>query len=421
MASIFTRLLPWNWGERGYTVGKYDSIAMNEQLHIAAFQSDHTPVTEGAALGLSAVYASVYRIASTVGALDLRILAENGGTRTTALNHPAHALVTAEPNEYMTAPEFWETVTAYAVANGRGHAVIERDGRGYATAMHPVHVSDVEEVKTAAGPAYKVQNYGVIFPENMFCLYNMHRKSPIRVHAENLGLALSAQEFAHKYFRQGQATGILTAKQPLRKEQMDEVLRSWRSQGTAGTKIVAHEFAYARMSITPDEAQFLQTRKYQTEEIARIFGVPPALIQAESQTTYNNVEQQNLMFGRHTIAPWARKIEQEINRKLIQARERPNTYASFDLTTMYRGDMAARVKYYEGMVRLGAMSINEVRAKEEMNPTTGGDTHMVAINQIALSAFDEYSAKIAGTNGNEMDDVPTGDDDQRTPGTDTER
>jgi HK97 family phage portal protein len=407
--------------ERNFRVGKYDSATINEELGIAAFQTASSGINERSAMGLSAVYACVNRIASTIGSLDLRILAESEGVRQPAINHPAYNLVTAEPNEYMTAPEFWETITAYAVANGKGFAVIERDARGYATAMHPVPRWEVEEIQTPAGAAYRVQDYGTVFAENMFTLYNLQRKSPIRLHQENLGLAYSAQNFATKYFDNGQATGILTTDQPLRAEQMTALQKSWREQGSAGTKVVTNGFKYMRMSITPDEAQFLQTRKYQTEEIARIFGVPPALIQAESQTTYNNVEQQNLMFGRHTIAPWTRKIEQEINRKLIQARERPNTYASFDLNTMYRGDMAARVKFYEGMVRLGAMSINEVRAKEDMNPTAGGDIHMVQVNQIALSSFDEYSEKISGHNGPEMDDVPAGDDEQRAPGSEPQR
>ena len=125
-----------------------------------------------------------------------------------------------------------------------------------------------------------------------------------------------------QYFDEGQATGILTTDQPLRAEQMASIRNTWRDQGTATTKLVPHGLKYQRVTITPDEAQFLGVRKFQAEEVARIFGVPPALIQLESQTTYNNVEQQNLQFARHTIRPWVTKIEHEINRKLIQARER---------------------------------------------------------------------------------------------------
>lgn len=383
---------------RRYRVGKFDSTTLDAELGIVAHSPAGASINERNALGLSAVYACVYRIASTVATLDLTLHQINGRNRTTADSHPAFELIRETPNDYMTAPEFWETLTAYAVANGAGHAVIERDDRGYATAMHPVPRYEVEEIKTPNGIAYKVDGFGIVFPENLLCIYNLHRKSPITIHRENLGLAAGAQDFGSKYFQEGQATGILTTDQPLRNEQMQAIRKSWREQGNATTKLVPHGLKYQRMTISPDEAQFLGVRKYQTEEIARIFGVPPALIQAESQTTYNNVEQQNLMFGRHTIAPWTRKIEHEINRKLIQARERPTIYARFDLNSMYRGDMASRVKYYEGMVRLSAMSPNEVREREDLNPHPAGDTHFTQVNQIDLNAFAEYSKKIAGQN-----------------------
>lgn len=393
-----------------YRIGKFDSTKLDAELGIVSWTGSGAQVNDRNALGLSAVYACVYRIASTIASLDLEIFNQRGDERTVASNHPAYGIITAEPNEYQTAPEFWETIISYAVAHGAGHAVIERDDRGYATSMTPVPKYEVEEIQTSSGPAFKVDGYGVVFPENMLCIYNMHRKSPIALHRENLGLAANAQTFGSDYFENGQATGILTTDQPLRNEQMTTIRDSWRKQGSATTKLVPHGLKYQRITISPDEAQFLQTRKFQTEEIARIFGVPPALIQAESQTTYNNVEQQNLMFGRHTIAPWTKKIEHEINRKLIQARERPATYARFDLNSMYRGDMAARVKFYEGMVRLGAMSINEVRSKEDMNPHPNGDQHFVQVNQISLDSFEEYSNKIAGT---DVQGLPTEREKQR--------
>lgn len=378
-----------------YRVGKYDSTTLANELGITALTTSGAYVNERNAMALSAVYACVYRIASTVSTLDLQILLESNGAKQPAVNHPAYDLIRNSPNEYQTAPEFWELLVSYAVLHGRGHAVIERDDRGYATQMTVVPTDEVKEIEVPAGTAFKV-NGSIVYPENMLCLYNIQRKSPIRLHRENLGLAQSAQRFGAQYFDEGQATGILTTDQTLRAEQMQSIRSSWREQGSATTKLVPHGLKYQRITITPDEAQFLGVRKFQAEEVARIFGVPPALIQLESQTTYNNVEQQNLMFSRHTIAPWAKKLEHEINRKLIQARERPQTYARFDLNSMARGDMDARVNYYEGMVRLGAMSINEVRAKEEMNPVEGGDAHMVQLNQVSLEQFPEYSRKISG-------------------------
>jgi HK97 family phage portal protein len=238
-------------------------------------------------------------------------------------------------------------------------------------------------------------------PENMLEIANLGRKSPIAIHRENLGLAKSAQEFGSEYFGSGgQMTGILSSDQPLKKEQMDIIQHTWNKANTSGgTKLLPFGFKYSRISISPDEAQFIETRKFQAEEICRIFSVPPALVQLESQTTYNNVEQQNLMFARHTITPWAKRIEQEIDRKLIQLRERPEVYSKFNLNDLFRGDMQARADFYTKMLQNGVLNINEVREKEDLNPTEGGDVHLVQVNQLALDRIGDYSDKISSNEG----------------------
>jgi HK97 family phage portal protein len=195
-------------------------------------------------------------------------------------------------------------------------------------------------------------------------------------------------------------TGVLASDQPLRKEQMDVIQNSWnQSAMNAGTKLLPFGFKYQRITITPDEAQFIETRKFQAEEICRIYSVPTSLVQLPSQTTFNNVEQQNLQFARHTIAPWAKRIEQEIDRKLIQSFERPDVYSKFNMNDLYRGDLAARTNFYQQMLQSGVMSINEVRGKEQMNPVNGGDQHTIQINQIALDRLGEYSEKVSTDGG----------------------
>ena len=212
---------------------------------------------------------------------------------------------------------------------------------------------------------------------------------------------MAAQDFGSEYFGQkGQMTGVLASDQPLRKEQMDVIQNSWnQSAMNAGTKLLPFGFKYQRITITPDEAQFIETRKFQAEEVCRIYSVPTSLVQLPSQTTFNNVEQQNLQFARHTIAPWAKRIEQEIDRKLIQSFERPEVYSKFSMDDLYRGDLAARTNFYQQMLTSGVVSINEVRSKENLNPVEGGDTHTVQINQIALDRLGEYSDKVSSDGG----------------------
>lgn len=378
-------------------VGKYDPNKVAHELGLVGYGSGRLDVTQGNAMGLSAVYACVNRISSTLATLDLNVYRKSNGTVELLDGHPAYNLIREEPNDYQTAPEFWETIISYAVATGAGYAVINRDNTGYATDLHCVPTEEVSLVKTKGGDVYKIDRYGLVPPEDVLSIFNLQRKSPIALHRENLGLAKAAQSYGAGYFMDGQMTGILTTDQPLRNEQMNMIRESWRAQGSASTRLVPHGLKFQRVSIAPDEAQFIQTRKFQAEEVARIFSVPPALIQLESQTTYNNVEQQNLQYGRHTIAPWAKRIEKELDRKLLLSLDRPQSYCRFDLASMYRGDMETRKDFYEGMLRLGVMSVNEVRAKEEMNPVQNGDVHFVQVNQVSLDSFEDYSQKLAST------------------------
>ena len=385
-----------------FRTGKYDSQTLANDLGIYGTTMSGANINENTALTIATVYACTYRIASSIAALGLDVFERQGREVTPAYSHPAYDLVKYKPNEYQTAYEFWETIISNAVLNGCGYALIERDARGYATQLICLDYWDVERKAVNGIYVYSVKNVGIVQAENMLEICNLQRKSPIRLHRENLGLAKAAENFGSEYFGSGgQMTGILSSDQPLKKEQMDVIQGSWnKAQQQAGTKLLPFGFKYSRISISPDEAQFIETRKFQAEEICRIFSVPPTLVQLESQTTYNNVEQQNLQFARHTISPWAKRIEQEIDRKLIQARERPQLYAKFNLNDLYRGDMQSRADFYTKMLQNGVLNINEVRSKEEMNPTEGGDVHTVGVNQIALDRLGAYSDKVAETENN---------------------
>jgi HK97 family phage portal protein len=278
---------------------------------------------------------------------------------------------------------------------GVGYAQIERDASANPVGLHIRHFHDVE-AKVAGGELiYQVRNVGVVRPENMLELPNMGRKSPLRVHADNLGLAKAVQDYGADYFANGaKPTGILTAKSPMKKEQTEVVAQTWK-EGGGGVKFIPYDITYSAITIPPDEAQFVETRKFQAEEICRIYSVPPDLVQLPGKSTFNNVEQQHIQFARHTITPWALRLSQEVDRKLIQKFQRPQIYSRHDMTDLYRGDMAARSNFYQQLLNAGVLSINEVRAKEDLNPVDGGDMHRVQVNQIALSQFEQYSTKLS--------------------------
>tara|TARA_R100000541_G_C1896312_1_gene83906 strand:+ start:2784 stop:3980 length:1197 start_codon:yes stop_codon:yes gene_type:complete len=381
-------------------VGPFDPNTIASEMGLYPMTKSGATINESSAMAISTVYACVYKISSTIASLGLEVYEREGRNIVQANVHPAYNLVKTKPNNHQTAYEFWESITASAVIYGVGYAIIERDDRGHATQLIPVHYSDVDLRNVKGERVYSIKDVGIVRPENMLEICNLQRMSPIRLHRENLGLAKSAQDFGAEYFGQsGQMTGVLSSEQPLKKEQMDVIQGSWNNGAAqAGTKLMPFGFKYQRISISPDEAQFIQTRAFQAEEICRIFNVPTALVQLPSQTTYNNVEQQNLMFARHTIVPWTQRIEQEIDRKLIPSFDRDVIFSKFKLSDLQRGDSAARANYFTQMLQNGVLSINEVRQEEQLNPVTGGDVHCVQVNQIALDKLQAYSESISKSN-----------------------
>ena len=392
MATILERL----GIQKRARVGKFDSATIARELGVFMNTGSGVTVTEQGALALSTVYACIYRISSTCASLALNIYQRSGREVTLAESHPAFDLCRYEPNGYQTAYEFWEALYTQALMYGVGYAMITRDNRGDATQLDILHYYDVEPKIIAGEKVYVVKDLGIVRPENMLELANHGRMSPLRMHRENLGLAKAVQDYGADYFGNGaRPTGILAPEQPMKAEQLAQLAKSWKESSDAGVKLLSYGMKYQALTIPPDEAQFIETRKFQAEEICRIFSVPPDLVQVPGQSTFNNVEQQSIQFARHTITPWAVRLQQEVDRKLIQSFQRPQIYSRHDMTDLYRGDMAARANFYTQMLQAGVVSINEVRMKEDMNPVTGGDVHTVQVNQIALEFFGQYSEKLA--------------------------
>lgn len=359
-------------------------------------------ITHESSVRISTVYACVYKIASTLASLNLNLYLSDGRSRDIVTDHPACDVTKYRPNAYETPFVFWETIIANAVLKGVGYAIIQRGAGGVPVALQCVDTDYVERRIVNDRIVFKLRDGKVVQQEDMLEICNLYSKSPIQLHRENLGLAQAAQDYGSQYFGNGgQMTGVLSSEQPLKTEQMQMLQKSWNgSMTSAGTKLLPFGFKYNRIAIAPEEAQFIETRKFQAEEICRIFSVPPALVQLESQTTYNNVEQQNLMFARHTVAPWAKRIEQELSAKLLTLQEARQHYFKFSLNDLFRGDLQARAQFFTQMLQNGVMTINEVRAQEEMNPADGADVHLVQVNQIALDRMGAYSDKIS-TDGND--------------------
>lgn len=351
------------------------------------------------ALGVSTVYACIYKIASTLGTLQLTTRRQEGTGSAPAFELPIYNLLANEPEEGVTASFFWEQLVANMLLHGKGYALIVRNvDTGLPERLEFIPSKHVKEREYQGSPIFEIEGIeGVVFNDDILCVPYLLGASPIELHAETIGLAQAAEAYASEYFNNGSIlTGVLSSDQPLKKEQLDIVRDSWNASGAGNlTRVLPAGFKYERIALSPDEAQNIESRKLSAQDIARIFNVPPALIGLDGNLTYSNTEQAGIFFAKHTILPIARRIEQEVQCKLLTPEQRKSYFMRFNIDDLMRGDMKTRADYYNILIQAGVLTANEVRAFESMPSVEGGDVLRYPVNAIAANKFDAYSDKIS--------------------------
>ena len=387
------------------------SEALNKYFGLTGRTKSGATITTETSLAVSAVYSSVQRIASTVASLDVAVYkTASDGTRTIASSHPVSKVISRKADSITTAFEFWETIISDSLLWGAGYAYIDKGQGNALTALVHLPASDVQKVEQNDKTFYNlvVRRQGQrpkvarqFLPEELVIIPAFRGLSPIALHRESIGLAKSAKDFGSSFFGSGgNLSGVLMTDKTLTDEQYRALQTGWHQKyhgadSAHATAILEHGLKYERVGIPPDQAQFIETQKMSNEDVARIFGVPGALIGLETNTTYNNMEQLNIMFAQYTIQPLVKKIESELNTKLFTVREQATTAVEFDLATLLRGDVATRAEFFSTMVRDGVMSINEVRRTEGLNPVEGGDVHLINTNLLPLEMVMDYGEKLA--------------------------
>ena len=360
-------------------------------------------ISEEGALSLSAVYASVNKIASTLASMPLNLYRETANGKTLAKEHPAFVLLNSEPNQDLTSFTFVERMLSDALLYGCAYALIERGSvTSRAAALHPLNPLSIVRDTYEGQAIFRDKDSGsVYYPDDLVVLENFRGKSPIRLHMENMGITAAAMEYGARFFGTGgNIGGYLMTDKSLTDEQFLRLKNTWSAQhqglhNAHETAILEHGLKFERSTIPPDEAQFIATRKFQVEEVARIFNIPPILIQADGATTYNNVEQILIAFAQQTLIPWARRFEMEFERKVLPERERGEFNVRFDMRSLLRGDLDSRREYYATALQHGFMSVNEVRALEDLNGIgEAGDLHLCQVNQIPLTSAAKYGDKL---------------------------
>jgi len=357
-------------------------------------------ITQTTSLTIPAVYAAVKVISEAFSTIPMHIMLDDGATKSKFKKHPVYKLLSREPNSLMTISTFWKITMPEILLWGNSYSLIEFDPRTLRpVAILPVHPSKVEvEIKEGLlFYTFKLEK-GTITVDQSNVLHfrgmgdNVMGKSVIDCARDNLGLGSAAEEFGSRFFGNGASmTGVLQSDSALSDKAFENLKESFNNMhgglSNANKPLILEEgLKYTPTSIPPNAAQFLETRRFQIEDVARWFNIPPDKIGDLSRATFSNLEQQNQNFITNTLMPYVINIESECSRKLLREDEKEDVYFKMNLNGLLRGDIKTRTESYRTLFNIGAMTVNEIRAFEEMNPVEGGNSRYVPMN---LGVVDE--------------------------------
>lgn len=347
-------------------------------------------ITAQNAIGISAVYACVRLISESIASLPFCVYENESNTR--AYDHPLYDVLHDEPNIHMSSLVFRETLQAHLLLWGNAYIWIETDRGGRPIGFWPLPPWRVATMRDGFNEKFYVfDGSQKIYDTEMihipaFGFDGVLGLSPIRFMRQALGLSLATEEYGASFFKNSaKPSGVLEHPGKLKDEGLIRLRASWNEvhQGSANASKVAvleEGMKWQSIGIPPEDAQFLETRKYQKTEIASMFRVPPHMIGVLERSTFGNIEHQGIEYVTYTLRPWIIRWEQEFNRKLFPDKK---YFVSIVVDGLMRGDAMARYTSYASGINAGWMTRNEARALENMNPIDGLDEPLTPLNMTA--------------------------------------
>ncbi len=357
-------------------------------------------VNETTALNATAVFSAVDILARTLASLPLpvyRRLQPRGKER--APDHPLYELLHDLPNPEMTSFDLRQALMGHLALWGNCFCEVERDRGGRVKALWPLRPDRMQVKRDGQGLLYLYRvddgtqaglRQGQVMHLRGLSSDGLIGYSPIRMAREAIGLALATEQFGAAFFGNGSRPGgVLQHPQTISNEASERLKKSWEEMHRGLTQahrvaILEEGMTWQQVGIPPEDAQFLETRKFQVSEIARMFHVPPHMLADLDRSTNNNIEHQSIEFVVHTMRPWLVCWEQGIYRDLLSLQERRQYFAEFLVDGLLRGDYKSRQEGYAVGRQNGWLSANDIRELENMNPLPGdqGDTYLVPLNMV---------------------------------------
>ena len=361
------------------------------------------PVNERTAMQTTAVYACVRILAEAVASLPLHVYEyQDDGGKKLVHDHPLYYLLHDEPNPEMTSFVFRETLMSHLLIWGNAYAQIIRDGAGRVLGLYPLLPDKMDVQRDDRGNIYYVysrnsdenpmfKEYGDIRlkAEDVFHIPGLGFDgligySPIAMAKNAVGMTLACEEYGASFFANGANPGGVLEHPGVLKDP-SKVRESWNSvyRGVSNAHKIAvleEGMKYQQIGIPPEEAQFLETRKFQINEIARLYRIPPHMVGDLDKSSFSNIEQQSLEFVKYTLDPWVIRWEQSLQRSLLLPGEKGKYFIKLNVDGLLRGDYQSRMNGYAVGRQNGWFSANDIREMENMNPIPdeeGGNLYLI--------------------------------------------
>ena len=357
------------------------------------------------ALRLAAVYACVRILSETMASLPFvmyRTRPDGGKDR--VKDHWLYTLLAKRPNPYQNAFEWREMLQGHLVLRGNAYNRIASNARGEITQLHPIHPDRIRiEILPSGDYRYRVTDRlgqesvlprGEIWHLRGLSSDGLLGLSPIDLARESLGMALAAQDYGARFFANDAkpSGGWIEFPGSFKDSEAKKVFRESYQNAQSGAnrgkvRVLENGMKFHEVGVTNKDAQFLELRKFQITDIARLFRVPPHMIADLDRATFSNIEQQSLEFVMHTMTPWAERWEASIESDLLLDGE--ELEIEFDFANLMRGDAASRSTYYQSGIQNGWLTRNEARIAENLNPLTGLDEPLRQLNMVEEGAAED--------------------------------
>lgn len=392
--------------QRGEPKNKYEG---NDFSLLFGRTTSGKTVNERTALQTTAVYACVRILSETIASLPLHVYQYTEGGKAKDTEHVLYTLLHDEPNPDMTSFVFRETLMSHLLIWGNAYSQILRDRSGQVIGLYPLLPDQMSVHRSEKGKLFYVYNRDeednpnfqekgsiVLSQEEVLHIPGLGFDgligySPIALAKNAVGMTLACEEYGASFFGNGANPGGVLEHPGILKDPA-KVRDSWNAvyQGTRNAHKVAvleEGMSYKQIGIPPEEAQFLETRKFQINEIARLFRIPPHMVGDLEKSSFSNIEQQSLEFVKYTLDPWVVRFEQALKKSLLLPEEKKTHFIKFNVDGLLRGDYQSRMNGYAIGRQNGWLSTNDIRELEELNPIPpeeGGDLYLINGNMTKL-------------------------------------